>query len=371
MATLQGKPIDRPAVNFYEIGGFVVNMEDPDPFNIYNSPSWRPLIQLAEEKTDLIRLARQHTLPGSTNPGARLYTVESWEENGSRFTRRSLDAGGRTFTETSRRDPDADTVWILEHLLKDADDLRAYLALPDEAFEHPEVDIAALERQDAELGERGILMVDSPDPLCIAAGLFDMATYCLIATTEPELFRQLLDRIAAPLYARAERIAREFPGRLWRIVGAEYATEPYLSPDLFKEYVVGYTGPIVDSVKRYGGYPRIHCHGRVQSALPMIAAMGAEAIDPLEPPPQGDVYLADVRREYGQQMVLFGNIEVSELVGLRTAVFRERAEQAVRDGTAGEGRGFVLMPTSGPYGRDVTPQTLTNYETLIDVVEKA
>ena len=56
MATLRGQPVDRPAVSFYEIGGWTFDIHDPDPFNIYNSPDWWPLIRLAEEETDLIRL---------------------------------------------------------------------------------------------------------------------------------------------------------------------------------------------------------------------------------------------------------------------------------------------------------------------------
>ena len=56
MATLRGEPVDRPAVSFYEIGGFQVDPADPDPYNIYNSPDWQPLLRLAEECTDLIRM---------------------------------------------------------------------------------------------------------------------------------------------------------------------------------------------------------------------------------------------------------------------------------------------------------------------------
>ena len=56
MATLRGEPVDRPAVNFYEVGGFDVDPSDPDEFNVYNDPSWRPLLELAEDQTDLIRM---------------------------------------------------------------------------------------------------------------------------------------------------------------------------------------------------------------------------------------------------------------------------------------------------------------------------
>ena len=54
MATLQGEQVDRPAVNFYEIGGFRIDPSDQDRFNVYNDPSWQPLLQLAEEQTDCI-----------------------------------------------------------------------------------------------------------------------------------------------------------------------------------------------------------------------------------------------------------------------------------------------------------------------------
>ncbi len=44
IATLRGEPVDRPAVSFYEIGGFSINRDDPDAYNIYNAPSWQPLL---------------------------------------------------------------------------------------------------------------------------------------------------------------------------------------------------------------------------------------------------------------------------------------------------------------------------------------
>ncbi len=77
MATLRGEPVDRPAVNFYEIGGFVVNPDDPDPFNVYNSPSWRPLLQLAEEQTDVIRMGMLQPVVGGTGSAGEFYTRET------------------------------------------------------------------------------------------------------------------------------------------------------------------------------------------------------------------------------------------------------------------------------------------------------
>jgi len=120
--------------------------------------------------------------------------------------------------------------------------------------------------------------------------------------------------------------------------------------------------------QRHGGYARLHCHGRTGAVLEAIAEMNPDGLDPIEPPPQGDVQLGDVRRRYGDRMVLFGNLEVSEIEQLPTPQFRDRVRRAIDEGTCGSGRGFVLMPSSCPYGRQLDPLTLRNYEAIVELV---
>lgn len=364
MAMLEQKPVDRPGVNFYEIGGFKIDPTDPDPFNIYNHPSWQPLLQLAEEQTDLIRMRPVRWIRPDDHPWHEFFSQTVEYDGDVRFTRTTLIIAGHTMTQTDRRDMGLDTTWMVEHLLKDLDDLKAYLQLPDEVFD-AQPDLSPFSVADMEVGDRGIVMVDSDDPICAAAQLFSMDTYTLIAYTESALFHQLLEKLARPLVVRTETVARAFPGHLWRIYGPEYATEPYLPTALFEDYVVRYTKPMIDTIKKYGGYPRVHCHGRIKNVLRSIVAMGADAIDPIEPPPQGDVQLADVRREYGKDLVLFGNIEVSDIENLEPKDFEKIVLDALRDGTHGNGRGFVLMPSSCPYGREISARTLANYETMV------
>jgi len=375
MATLCGGQVDRPAVSFYEIGGFTVDPSDPDPFNIYNDPSWQPLLRLAEEHTDLIRMRspvklRSHNIaPAPQTPAIgdareEFFKTEEYIENGCRFTRTILKVAGRTMTSLARRDPEIDTIWTLEHLLKNADDLCAYLQLPDEVFDE-EVRIDNLLKENEDLGERGIVMVDTEDPICAAASLFSMEDYTVIALTEQKMFHELLEKLSRHIYVRTEKTAQAFRGHLWRIYGAEYAAEPYLPPHLFKEYVVRYTSPIVETIKKYDGFARIHCHGRIRAILDYIVEMGADAIDPVEPPPQGDVELEYVRSKYGKKLVLFGNIEIADLENTEPDRFEKIVEKTLRDGTGGQGKGFVLMPSSSPYGRTITPTTMANYETMV------
>ncbi len=120
MATLRGEPVDRPAVNFYEIGGFDVDPSDPDEFNVYHDPSWRPLLQLAEERTDLIRMRSavrsrswdpQTAVPPSGGQRRRptryavLQTRHQYVEDQWHCTRMTIRIGGRTLSSTTRRSP--------------------------------------------------------------------------------------------------------------------------------------------------------------------------------------------------------------------------------------------------------------------------
>ncbi len=402
MATLRAESVDRPAVNFYEIGGFRIDPSDPDEFNVYNDPSWQPLLQLAEEQTDLIRM-RSSVRPRSHEPRPsdgldevemaldraragnyrdesspsegrdEFFKTKKYMEDGRRFKRVTLKIGNRTMTSLTLRSPEIDTVWTVEHLLKSIDDLKAYLQLPDEVFAE-QVNVADLVEEDKKLGDRGIVCVDTEDPICAAASLFSMEDFTIIALTEQKLFHRLLVKLSRHIYARTEETAKAFPGHLWRIYGPEYATEPYLPPHLFKEYVVRYTGPMVEAIQKHGGFARIHCHGRIRAVLDYSVEMGAAAIDPIEPPPQGDVELEYVRRKYGRELVLFGNLEIADIENSEPSDFEKIVEKALIDGTSGEsrpaagrgeGRGFVLMPSSAPTGRKITPRMMTNYQTMI------
>jgi uroporphyrinogen-III decarboxylase len=277
--------------------------------------------------------------------------------------------GGRTLTSVTRRDAGVATVWTLEHLLTSPEDVDAYLQLPDEAFAY-EFDVDNLIAEERRLGDAGIVMVDVADPLCRVAALFSMADYTVLALTDPVRFHQLLEKHARAVYPMVEQVARAFPGHLWRVVGSEYASEPLLPPRLYPEYAVRYTKPMVDIIQRYGGYARIHSHGRLRRILPHIAAMAPAGLDPIEPPPQGDMTLRELRRQVGEQMVLFGNIEASEIEQMAPADFEARVRHALQAGTAGSGRGFVLMPSSCPYGREITPQVMANYETMVRLAKE-
>lgn len=369
MATLCGKPVDKSPVNFYEINGFDENPSDSDPFNIYSHPSWLPLIELTREKTDrIVMRSINNTRRESVELRELKTTISHITKQGVRHTMTEIRAGDRLLKAQTKRYPDINTTWTVEHLLKSPDDLKAWLTLPD----HEEIstlDYREFDYITEGLGDTGILMIDVADALCQVAALFSMEEYTIVALTEQKLFHQALEKVQRGLLKHVEKVAKEYPGRLWRIVGPEYASPPYLPPYLYEEYVVKYDKPLVEAIQKHGGFARMHQHGNQRDILDMTMKTGCVALDPIEPPPQGDVSLAYVRERYGDQMVLFGNLEVSDIELLDSEAFGKKVWTALKEGTAGMGRGFVLMPSASPYGRVLSDRTLRNYYKMIEVYE--
>lgn len=365
MATLAGQPVDRPAVSFYELNALDQDPSDRDPYNVYSHPSWKPLLDLTREKTDRIlmrKLPLDNPLPGE------ITRSEHIDENGSRHITQTLWADGKEFTCRTRRDPDIDTIWRLEHWLKGTEDLQAWLSLPEPEMDL-EPDISSILEAEAQLGDSGIVMIDLADPLCLAAEMFDMQTYMVVALTETKLFHRLLERFARTLQQQVACVAELLPGRLWRVYGPEYAAPPYMPPALFREFVPPYDRPLIEQVHAHGGYARIHSHGKLHAILDDIVSTGCMGLDPVEPPPQGDVELSYVREKYGEQLVLFGNIELSDLENLPPGQFSEKVRAALEQGTQGHGRGLVLMPSASPIGRELSSLTLRNYEIMVEIAE--
>ena len=107
---------------------------------------------------------------------------------------------------------------------------------------------------------------------------------------------------------------------------------------------------MVQVIQRAGRFRAIHSHGRLRLILDDIASTGCDGLDPIEPPPQGDMTLAEVRARHGKQMVLFGNLEASDLENLPADEFAAGVQRALAEGTQGRGAGSCSCLRQFPTG---------------------
>jgi hypothetical protein len=151
---------------------------------------------------------------------------------------------------------------------------------------------------------------------------------------------------------------------VFRICGPEYATPPFLPPELFRQFVTRYDSLYVRMIREAGALARIHCHGRIARVLDQIAGMSPDGLDPIEPPPDGDIGVAELKARVGERICLFGGIELKHLETADERFVEDLVRRTMAEGKPG-GR-FVIMPTAAPINIPLSPRTERNYFRFIE-----
>jgi len=356
LATLRREPVDRVPISTYEltsIGAFGWMNEEP---------SYTRLMHEINTRTEQLPLWGAH-MPRSPQDAPVDY--EQWQEGAYTVTRMTIHTPKGDLTAVSKEEPSVKTTWTVEHLCKTEEDIQRWLSLPVNLMP---VDASGFANIDAEVGDRGLVLCDTGDALGWVAPLFEFGEFTILAMTEPDLVREMCDRMHARIMHLLRGTLEAGCGPFYRIWGPEYATPPYLPPSAFKEFVVPYVTEMVDLIHQYGCYARIHSHGNIRHVLDYILETGADAIDPVEPPPDGDIPLAEVKARYGDRLILFGNMELKYLEQETPVEIDVRVKEMMDAAKAGGG--YVLMPTAAPINIPLSPRTEANYLAYIAAGEK-
>ena len=355
IACLRGEPTDRVPINLYELCGWDSRAWEN------HEPSYGRLMEAIRRDADAMTMVTTAVPNGLASTWDT--QVDRWDEADQHVTRTRIHAGGRTLTSVRSHSDDLKTTWHREHPVKDLADLEAYLDLP---WEPGEVDFGELERAWAQLdGTRGLPMLTFDDPLCELADVFEFGNFMVHVLTEPRAMLSAMDRIHERRMAALPRLlAGPVASAVIRISGPEYATPPYLSPQHFAQLVTRYDSQYIRLIQQAGAFARIHSHGKVARVLDQIEQMAPDALDPLEPPPDGDIDLAQLKRRVGGRICLIGGIELKDLESRTPSQVAALVRSAIEAGKPG-GR-YVIMPSAAPINIPLSARTADNCLCLIE-----
>jgi len=352
LACLSGKIPDRVPISTYELVGW--NFDSWEN----KEPSYSNLMEAIRRYTDCVYMWDSggiEFLPSECKEEKRT------ENDGTEVVRRTWRVSGHILSCESRFKPNIKTEWRTERLLKTEKDIQVFLDLPLSVKPPDKTDF---ERRRAFLGDRGIMMHTLEDPLCITSELFSFQDFLCFCATRRGLIEKLLEKTAEAVASYLDKLLEADFGPLFRIVGPEYATPPYLDPETFRSFVLEYDKPLCKKIKKAGKYVRVHCHGKIAKVLDLIMELEPDALDPVEPPPDGDITLSEAKRRTQGKVTLFGNIELKYLEhGTRKQV-EDLTLQALKEGMPG-GR-FVIMPTAAPINVPLSKRTEENFLCFIE-----
>ena len=114
--------------------------------------------------------------------------------------------------------------------------------------------------------------------------------------------------------------------------GSEQATPPMMSPRMYDALVAKYDGPLFELVHQHDCYVHVHCHGKISGILDRLVELGVDLLNPVEPPPQGDIEMGEAKRRVDGRITLMGNIEFRDLEFAEPDEIEKKVRHAIEDG---------------------------------------
>ncbi len=255
-------------------------------------------------------------------------------------------------------DEGIETAWDVRRPIEKPEDVEKMLSVPFALKKTTPPEYEAFRNYRREMGRDAICGGHVNSMVAMLVGVMEYEQMLEWLITEPERIELLADSWLERTWARVDFELSQGVGPFWHFNGVERAAPPMMSPRHWDQYVVPYDGEIMRRIKARDPEAKIHvhCHGRVGTMLDSWLALGVDSIDPVEPPPQGDIEFAEAKRRVAGRMTLFGNIEFC-LLDLGSP---DEVETAVRRAIEEGGkRHMVLFPSATPHQRH-TPRFTAN-----------
>lgn len=129
------------------------------------------------------------------------------------------------------------------------------------------------------------------------------------------------------------------------------------TPEIFREMALPAVKRAIELASAAGLPTHVHSCGPERELVRIMAEeTELTVIDPLEPPPMGDCDLADLKRHWGDRIVLKGNLHTTEVMLRGTPeTVAAAARRAIDDAAAG---GRFILSTGDQCGRDTSDENL-------------
>lgn len=126
------------------------------------------------------------------------------------------------------------------------------------------------------------------------------------------------------------------------LISSAFAGAGFISPDHYREFVLPYEKKVIEGIRSEFDVPvYTHTCGQIGDRLELIRATGTLGIDTLDPPPLGNVELADAKERIGSQLFIKGNLDAVNVMlkGTPQKVLEE-ARRCLE--VAASGGGYIL-----------------------------
>jgi uroporphyrinogen decarboxylase len=188
----------------------------------------------------------------------------------------------------------------------------------------------------------------------------DMMEWCGRIADDPQGLKDEAQRKVDAALKRAEWLRRNTALDGFAMCDDYCLNEgPFLSPEMFADYVGPYLAQLIAGYREMGFYCIKHTDGNIMPIIDQLVAARPHALHSLDP--QGGVDIAEIKRRYGKQLCLVGNVNCGLLDTGTDEQVIESARYCLRHGMPGGG--YIFSTSNCIY----TGMDLDRYHLILDV----
>ena len=146
--------------------------------------------------------------------------------------------------------------------------------------------------------------------------LFGYEEALMSLITNPEKAHKILTYLSIVAAKHGYKMGKEDVDAV--LITSAFAGGPFLSREMYKEFIVPYEKELTDAVKETNKPVYTHTCGSIGDRLDLMIETGTMGIDTLDPPPLGNTDLKTALKELDGQVFVKGNMNAVDLLNFKT-----------------------------------------------------
>jgi hypothetical protein len=240
--------------------------------------------------------------------------------------------------------------------------------LKHENYKIPQkVDFSSYHQLKKTIGENGIIYINLPDYIDFLGENILETEFSILSLTALNKMEELIKRVSKEHESFLKYVLENTADDDYTIIyfyGPEFALPPLVRPEIFDK-LYRYDRPLIDLIHSYNGLVHMHSHGRVRDYIRKFKEAGTDILNPIEPPPMGDVTADEALRIANGQMALESGIELSDVEMLNKRQIEEKTSAVLQEVKETKINGFLLRLTAEPVKNKLDQKTLENYASFV------
>lgn len=187
----------------------------------------------------------------------------------------------------------------------------------------------------------------------------EMCEFAYAIADDPDSVKRQASKMADEAIERNKRRQEDGVDVLLLCSDYCYNSGPFISPAMFREYIQPYLARIIEAARKDGLYTIKHTDGNIMPIIDQLVECNPHALHSLDP--MAGVDIREVKRLYGDQICLCGNVHCA---ALQTGTDEEVIASAEYAMTYGKPGGGYMFTTSNIPFKGMPPE---RYRMILDV----